>query len=257
MTPHSHRVNVLGVGITPLDTQQTIAAIDDVIASGDKAYVCVTGVHGVMEAQRDPALRRIINHSFIATPDGRPTVWVGRLQGFRKMQQVYGPTLMLQLCEHSLARGRTHFLYGGDNGVAEQLKRNLERRFPGVQIVGTYTPPFRPLNLKEEHELRAMVAHLQPDIFWVGLSTPKQERFMAEYLPKLETKVMLGVGAAFDIHTGRINDSPAWLQRLGLQWAHRLCQEPRRLWKRYLYNNPRFVVCIASQMLGFRKDEVA
>ena len=174
MTPLSHRVNVLGVGITPLDTQQTIAAIDEVIADGNKAYVCVTGVHGVMEAQRDPALRQIINQSFITTPDGRPTVWVGRMQGFRKMQQVYGPTLMLQLCEHSLAKGRTHFLYGGDTGVAEELKRNLERRFPGVQIVGTYTPPFRPLNHHEEQELQAMVAHLQPDIFWVGLSTPMQ-----------------------------------------------------------------------------------
>ena len=255
--PAQRRVNVLGVGITPLDARQTIAAIDRVIASRSKAYVCVTGVHGVMEAQHDQALREILNRSFITTPDGRPTVWVGRMQGFRKMKQLTGPNLMLQLCHESVVKGQTHFFYGGDVGVAEQLKCNLESRFPGLRVVGTYTPPFRPLTQEEELDLQNTIACLQPDIFWVGLSTPKQERFMAQYLPTLDTKVMVGVGAAFDIHTGRIKDSPEWLKSLGLQWVHRIWQEPGRLWKRYLYNNPRFIVRITSQLLGFRKYEIA
>jgi N-acetylglucosaminyldiphosphoundecaprenol N-acetyl-beta-D-mannosaminyltransferase len=253
----SRRVNVLGVGVTPLDARQTIDVIDEAIRQNSKCYVCVTGVHGIMEAQGDPGLRTIINQSMITTADGRPTVWVGWLQGFRKMKQLTGPCLMLQLCEESVAKGQTHFFYGGDTGVAERLKQNLEGRYPGLRVVGTYTPPFRPLNADEERELQEMVARLKPDVFWVGLSTPKQERFMDQYLSKLDTKIMLGVGAAFDIHTGRIQESPNWLKAIGLQWVHRMCQEPRRLWKRYLYNNPRFIVRIISQLLGFRKYELA
>jgi N-acetylglucosaminyldiphosphoundecaprenol N-acetyl-beta-D-mannosaminyltransferase len=253
----SQRVNVLGVGVTPLDARQTIDVIDAVIRESSKCYICVTGVHGIMEAQQDPALRTIINQSLITTADGRPTVWVGRLQGFRKMKQLTGPNLMLQLCEESVAKGQTHFFYGGDTGVAQNLKDQLESRYPGLRVVGTYTPPFRPLNEEEERQLQETVGRLKPDVFWIGLSTPKQERFMAQYLTKLDTKVMIGVGAAFDIHTGRIKESPEWLKATGFQWFHRMCQEPRRLWKRYLYNNPRFIVRITAQLLGFRKYKLA
>ena len=173
------------------------------------------------------------------------------------MMQVTGPDLMLRVCEISAQRGYTHFFYGGDVGVADQLKANLEKRYPGLRVVGTYTPPFRPLNAEEQRQLQDSVARLKPDMFWVGLSTPKQERFMDEYLPKLDTRIMLGVGAAFDIHTGRIKDSPDWIQAIGLQWVHRIMQDPRRLWKRYLYNNPRFIVRITAQLLGLRKYELA
>src|SRR3974390_1290593 len=169
------RVNVLGVGVTPLDARQTIDALDEAVRTGSKGYVCVTGVHGGMEAHREGELRGIINRSMITTADGRPTVWVGRLQGFRGMKQLTGPNLMLQLCEQSVAQGQTHFFYGGDVGVAEQLKQSLERRYPGLRVVGTYTPPFRPLNAEEEQQLQAMIQLLKPDFFWVGLSTPKQE----------------------------------------------------------------------------------
>lgn len=259
MTNHCgpRRVNVLGVGITPLPMDETLQLMESVIAADNRGYICVAGVHGVMEAQTDTGLRSIINQSLLTTADGRPTVWVGWLQGFHRMTQITGPDLMLRVCAESVQKGYTHFFYGGDAGVAEQLKANLERKFPGLRVVGTYTPPFRPLNAAEQKDLQELVTRLKPDMFWVGLSTPKQERFMAEYLPKLDTKLMIGVGAAFDIHTGRIKDSPDWLQALGLQWAHRLCQEPRRLWKRYLYNNPRFLVRITSQLLGLRKYELA
>lgn len=247
------RVNVLGVGISAIDMKEAICACDDLIAAKQCGYVCVTGVHGVMEAQSDPEFRKILNRSFRSVPDGMPTVWVGRLQGRRSMRRVYGPDFMIQFCGQSVARNYRHFLYGGNQGVAEQLAENLRRRIPGLQIVGTYTPPFRQLNADEERELAAKVQESKPDVIWVGLSTPKQERFMARYLGQLDTKLMVGVGAAFDVHTGRIKDAPAWVKAAGLQWLHRLLLEPRRLARRYLVNNPKFVVRVLLQLTGIQR----
>jgi N-acetylglucosaminyldiphosphoundecaprenol N-acetyl-beta-D-mannosaminyltransferase len=180
-----------------------------------------------------------------------PMVWMGKMQGHPSIQRVYGPDLMLNLCEHSVAQGFTHFLYGGVPGVAEDLREKLVMRFPGLKIVGNYTPPFRRLNDSELSDLQQMIRGTRPDFFWVGLSTPKQERFMAQYLSILpEAKIFIGVGAAFDLLTGRVRQAPAALQRAGLEWFFRLTQEPKRLWKRYLVNNPLFVARAARQLLG-------
>jgi N-acetylglucosaminyldiphosphoundecaprenol N-acetyl-beta-D-mannosaminyltransferase len=249
------RVNILGVGVTATNMREAVNLVDAAVSQGAKGYVCVTGVHGIMEAQKDSAFKAIINRSLLTTPDGMPTVWIGRLTGFSRMRQVTGPNFMLKVCELSVDRGYTHFFYGGVEGVADQLKHVLTHRFPGLKVIGTYTPPFRPLNAAENAELQARVSELRPDFFWVGLSTPKQERFMAEYLPKLDTKLMVGVGAAFDIHTGRVKDSPEWIKSAGVQWLHRLLQEPRRLWKRYLLNNPVFIYKMTLQLLGLTKYE--
>ncbi len=251
------RANVLGVGIHAINMSQAVKLLDAALREGRKGYVCVTGVHGVMEAQRDLVLKAILNRAFLTTPDGMPTVWVGRWQGFHQMQRVYGPDLMLELCQLSVARGYTHFLYGGKSGTAAQLAAELVRRFPGIRIVGTYTPPFRELAADEESTLVTLTKTLAPDLFWVGLSTPKQEQFMARYLEKLHTTLMLGVGAAFDVHTGSIADAPAWVKRAGMQWLHRLIQEPKRLWRRYLINNPVFLWKIAFQMAGVKKYDLA
>jgi N-acetylglucosaminyldiphosphoundecaprenol N-acetyl-beta-D-mannosaminyltransferase len=229
-----------------------VRTIASVVTSGGKGYVCATGVHGVMEARRNAEVRRALADAILVVPDGMPTVWMGRLQGLRQMRRVFGPDLMLEVFRASALEGCRHFLYGGAEGVASDLQTALERRFPKCHIVGTYTPPFRPLNQQEESDLRALVSRLHPDIIWVGLSTPKQELFMAHYLPSLETRVTIGVGAAFDYHTGRLKDSPQWLKPLGLQWLHRLAQEPRRLWKRYLVNNPAFVSQAILQLTGIR-----
>ena len=157
---------------------------------------------------------------------------------------------MSELCGRSIVRGYKHFLYGGAPGVAEQLRTALLARFPGLQIMGTYTPPYRALSEAESGELKDRIALLEPDLFWVGLSTPKQELFMARYGHDLAVKIMLGVGAAFDIHSGNLRDAPAWMKNSGLQWCHRLLQEPRRLWKRYCFNNPQFLWSIALQLRG-------
>lgn len=252
-----NRVNILGVGVHAIDMCRALELFQYAVEERKKGYVCVTGVHGIMEAQKNSAFRSILNNSLLTTPDGMPTVWVGRWQGHSQMQRVFGPDMMLEVCAMSVAKGYTHFLYGGADGVAEQLKAALLSKFPGLRIVGTYTPPFRPLNEAEKEDLCARVSSATPDIFWVGLSTPKQERFMAEYLPRLDTRVMVGVGAAFDVHTGRIQDAPDWVKNAGLQWLHRLGQEPGRLWKRYLYNNPRFVLKMTSQLLGLSKYPLA
>ncbi len=247
-------VNVLGVGISMLDQDRARDFLFEAVRDGRRGYVAVTGVHGVTEAQSDPEFKRILNAALLCTPDGMPMVWMGRLQGETSVRRVYGPDLMLNLCQHSRATGMTHFLYGGKPGVADELAANLGARFPGVRIVGTHSPPFRPLAGEEVADLQSRIRETRPDFFWVGLSTPKQERFMAEYLPLLpEAKIFLGVGAAFDLLTGRLRQAPRWMQRSGLEWFFRLIQEPRRLARRYLVNNPLFVLRAAAQLLGLRK----
>jgi N-acetylglucosaminyldiphosphoundecaprenol N-acetyl-beta-D-mannosaminyltransferase len=247
------RANILGVGISAISMTQAVGQTFAFLETRRKAYICVTGVHGIMEAQIDEEFRSILNSSFLTTPDGMPTVWLGRHLGFDKMTRVYGPELMLELCAASIEKGYRHFLYGGKPGVAEDLERNLSARFAGIQIAGSYTPPFRPLIPEEELELERLLHHGQVDILWCGLSTPKQERFMAKYIGRLPVKLMVGVGAAFDINSGHLRDAPQWMKRSGLQWLFRMIAEPRRLAGRYLRNNPRFLWLICLQLLGLRK----
>jgi N-acetylglucosaminyldiphosphoundecaprenol N-acetyl-beta-D-mannosaminyltransferase len=246
------RVNILGVGVSALNMETALRETESLLDRNGQGYVCVTGVHGIMEAQSDKPFRDILNRSFLTTPDGMPTVWLGRLHGFKHMARVYGPDYMLGLCERSVARGYRHFLYGGKDGVAEELRAQLIRRFPGLRIVGTYTPPFRPLNSEEEEELRSQLESSQADILWCGLSTPKQERFMAAYHHRLPVKLMVGVGAAFDLLSGNLSEAPRWMKRAGLQWLYRLIKEPRRLWRRYLLNNPRFTWLTFLQLTGLK-----
>jgi N-acetylglucosaminyldiphosphoundecaprenol N-acetyl-beta-D-mannosaminyltransferase len=242
-------VNALGVYISVIDQNRAREILFDAVRSGRRGYVTVTGVHGIMEAQDDPEFRVILNNAMLTTPDGMPMVWMGKLQGQASIDRVYGPDLMLNLCEHSRSEKFSHFFYGGDAGVAEDLARQLQQRFPGLMIAGTYSPPFRPLNTDELAELQHQVEKARPDFFWVGLSTPKQERFMAEHLDLLpQAKIMIGVGAAFDLLTGRVQQAPRWMQRSGLEWLFRFSQEPRRLGKRYLINNPRFLLRAVGQL---------
>ena len=247
------RVNVLGVGISVLNLQTALTAIAAAVRERRKGYLCITGVHGVMEAQDDPAFKNILNAALLCTPDGMPMVWAGKLAGHREMGRVYGPDLMLDVCAWSETSGAKHFFYGGADGVAELLARQLLEKFPRLKIAGTYTPPFRRLMADEEKQLAAQITTAAPDILWVGLSTPKQEKFMAEYLPKLDVTLMVGVGAAFDFHSGRVRQAPRWMQRSGLEWFYRLCSEPRRLGKRYLRNNPLFLLKSFGQLTGWKK----
>ncbi|NOY29865.1 MAG: WecB/TagA/CpsF family glycosyltransferase [Planctomycetes bacterium] len=263
------RINVLGVGISTLTLDSAVESVVQSLAEGRQGYVTVTGVHGVSECQSDSELRRIHNESMLTTPDGMPLTWMGRLQGVsrQQMDRVYGPDLMLRIFERGEKEGLRHYFFGGNDGVAELLKEKLTERFPKAQIVGTHTPPFRPLTEDEEIQLVEELNRLQPHCLWVGLSTPKQERFMAGFLqrygsttlqsPRLAAPlVMFGVGAAFDFHAGLVPQAPAWMQRAGLEWFFRLLKEPRRLWRRYLKNNPLFLARVALQLTGLRKYEL-
>jgi N-acetylglucosaminyldiphosphoundecaprenol N-acetyl-beta-D-mannosaminyltransferase len=241
-------VDILGVKVSAVNLPKAVDLADTAISSGKTGYICVTGVHGVMEAQKDPLFRKILNGAMINTPDGMPMSWVGWMNGFHAMDRVYGPDFMLALCKLSVKRGYRHFLLGGKPGVAPALQSTLQSRFPGLNVVGTYTPPFGPLTTEDEDFLFGLVWCAKPDIIWVGLSTPKQEKFMATYAGRLRAPLMVGVGAAFDIHTGQSRDAPNWVKRSGLQWLHRLAQEPRRLAPRYLHNNPRFLFLISRQL---------
>jgi N-acetylglucosaminyldiphosphoundecaprenol N-acetyl-beta-D-mannosaminyltransferase len=251
------RANVLGIGVHAVNLPLAAELLKKAVESDSGGYVCVTGVHGVMEAQRSIRFKKVLDDAMLVVPDGMPTVWVGRWEGFKTMSRVFGPDLMLEVCRRSVSSGHTHFLYGGKPGVAERLRKNLERWFPGIRIAGTYTPPFGPLSEAEKSDLQDRIKTLSPDFIWVGLSTPKQEEFMSDNIGSLNCKVMVGVGAAFDIHTGFVKDAPSWMKIAGLQWLHRLCQEPSRLWKRYLINNSAFMIRIALQFAGIRRYELA
>jgi N-acetylglucosaminyldiphosphoundecaprenol N-acetyl-beta-D-mannosaminyltransferase len=236
------RVEILGVGISAVDMQGAVAEITRWIREGDRRYVCVTGVHGVMESQRDPSLKDIHNRSGLTTPDGMPTVWLSRWAGAKNTSRVYGPDLMATICGVGAAEGWKMYFYGSSPGVPEEVGRRLQERYPGLEVVGTWSPPFRPLSPAEDASAVQAINDAKPDVVWVGLSTPKQERWMAAHRESLEASVLIGVGAAFDQCAGLIRRAPSWMQRSGLEWAFRLIEEPRRLWRRYFDAIPRFIV---------------
>jgi N-acetylglucosaminyldiphosphoundecaprenol N-acetyl-beta-D-mannosaminyltransferase len=244
------RANILGVGVSATTMEITLRTIEAWIARPASHYVCVTGVHGVMESWRDEALRHIHNSAGLVTPDGMPLVWLSRLMGFRQVERVYGPDLMLTVCARSAQQGHRHFFYGGAPGVAEKLASRLQARFPGLRVAGVYSPPFHALTPEEEEAGVERINAATPDIVWVGMSTPKQERWMSEHRGRLNAPVLIGVGAAFDFHAGLKRQAPRWMQQSGLEWLFRLVMEPRRLWRRYLINNPWFLWLVLLQALG-------
>ena len=246
------RCDVLGVEISAVNMPMAVRQIQTWIHDRQRNYVCITGVHGVMESQADPVLKRIHNDAGLVTPDGMPMVWVNKFHGNSHVSRVYGPDLMAEVCRLGIEKNYKHFLYGGGDGVAELLAQKLEEKFPGIQIAGTYTPPFRPLTEKEDRELIQQINASGADIVWVGLSTPKQEHWMSQHLNRIDSPVMIGVGAAFDFHAGLKSQAPRWMQKTGLEWFYRLATEPKRLWKRYCRNNPLFCWYFLLQTLGVK-----
>jgi len=243
------RGNVLGVNVSAIAMDDAIATIERWIAEGRREYVCVTGVHGIMECRRDASLREIHNDAGMVTPDGMPLVYFLRLAGKTRTQRVYGPDLMRKMTVVSGRRGYRQFYYGGDVGVAEKLRETLASAVPGLQVVGTLCPPFRDLTSAEDRAVVDAINAARPDIVWVGLSTPKQERWMARHRARIEAPVMIGVGAAFDFLAGTKRQAPQWMQRHALEWLFRLCSEPRRLWRRYAYIVPGFIILATRELV--------
>jgi N-acetylglucosaminyldiphosphoundecaprenol N-acetyl-beta-D-mannosaminyltransferase len=214
-------------------------------------YVAITGMHGVSESRKDPYFRKILKSASLVVPDGMPLVWLARWHGHSIGRRVCGSDLMEAFCKQTGARYR-HFFYGGATGVAEDLAKNLHERHH-IGIAGTYTPPFRPLTDEEESEVIARVQAAAPDVLWVGLSTPKQERWMYDHRAKFLVPVMLGVGAAFDFNSGKLERAPTWMGNTGLEWLFRLLVEPKRLWKRYLVTIPSAIWSVSLEMFHLKK----
>jgi N-acetylglucosaminyldiphosphoundecaprenol N-acetyl-beta-D-mannosaminyltransferase len=246
-------VEVLGIPLALTTYERTMDWMDATIASKQRGYVCVAAVHTVMVCQEDPELREAVLNSDLTVPDGQPLVWAMNALGHDLPSRVYGPELMERYCERGALTGARVFLYGGRNqGALVQLALNLRRRFPGVKIVGGYSPPFRDLTPDEEQAVVDEINQSKADVVWVGIGVPKQEKWMAAFRDRLEAPVLVGVGAAFDFHAGLVPQAPDWMQRTGLEWAYRLAHEPRRLWKRYAKYNPAFVIGFLRQYLRAR-----
>ena len=247
---------VLGTRVDAVQTPDVIAQMERWVESRENCrYIAVTGMHGVIEARHDRLFREALRGADLVVPDGMPLVWLGRRQGFRLPRRVYGPELMLRFWQQTNDKGYRHFFYGGAPGVATALASRFEREFPGHRIVGTFSPPYRPLTPDEDSAVIRMIHGARPDFVWVGIGTPKQERWMHAHRELLGPCILVGVGAAFDFHTGRTRSAPRWMGEHGLEWLFRLCQEPRRLWRRYLVNGPQFAGLVLLELLNLKKTE--
>ncbi len=246
------RTSVLGVGISAVDMASAVDWVMAAIRNRERHYIAVTGVHGVVDAQDDPVYKSILNSAGLVVPDGMPMVWLSRRAGHRHVGRVYGPDFMLRVCQALSAVSGRCFYYGGNEGVAEELAETVQHQFPGLVTAGTYTPPFRELTEEERAGIAETINSAAPDVVWVGLSTPKQERWMDAFRDRLDAPVLVGVGAAFDYNTGKLVRAPAWMQKTSLEWLFRLIQEPRRLWRRYARIIPLFLYYLACERLGLR-----
>jgi N-acetylglucosaminyldiphosphoundecaprenol N-acetyl-beta-D-mannosaminyltransferase len=246
---------VVGIPLAVSDYEEVVDWMDAVIAAGGRAYVTAAAVNLVMSAREDPEVLAAVLGATLAVPDGQPLVWALHALGHARATRVYGPDLMAHFCARAARTGTRMYLYGGRTPQAlALLEARLRERFPGLRIVGGFSPPFRELNEEEEERVIADIDASRAAVVWVGTGQPKQERWMARMRPRLSAPMLVGVGAAFDFHAGLVPQAPRWMQRGGLEWVYRLAREPRRLWRRYARYNPRFVVAFLSQYLRNRRD---
>jgi N-acetylglucosaminyldiphosphoundecaprenol N-acetyl-beta-D-mannosaminyltransferase len=250
--PSKHMIpnfQVLGVRVHAVQMSESIERLCSWIRKSQSVthYVAVTGMHGIAESRVDRDFWKVLNAADLVVPDGMPLVWLARIKGYPLRHRVCGSELMDGFCEVTRSAHR-HFFYGGAPGVAEAVANALHEKY-GIVVAGTYTPPFRPLTTAEEEELASSVERASPDVLWVGLSTPKQEKWMYEHRHKLKVPVMLGVGAAFNMNSGNLRRAPRWMRDSGLEWLFRLLSEPRRLWKRYLITIPIAVWFVGLELL--------
>jgi N-acetylglucosaminyldiphosphoundecaprenol N-acetyl-beta-D-mannosaminyltransferase len=243
-------LNVLGIPIHATTLDNAAYSIVEMAHSGQAATIAIAAVHSVVDAQDDPQAKYAMSGATLCVSDGVPLVWLLRLCGFRNITRVFGPDLMLEVSHRLAETGLAAFYLGGAEGVAEELAKRLERTNPGLKTAGVFSPPFREMSGIEKDQLVDMINASGARIAWVGLGSPKQERWMNEFGPRLRSAVLIGVGAAFDYNTGRLTRAPVWMQKCALEWLYRLIQEPRRLWRRYMRNNPLFVWYVTCQWLG-------
>jgi len=249
--------SVLGVHISTTSYAEVVEVCREWIRERDLCppgrYVCVTSVHGIVTAIKQPQLKKVFNCADIATPDGMPVVWALRSFGATRQTRVYGPDLMLALCTDAERRGHRIYLYGATDDTNSKLQERLLELFPDLRIVGSWAPPFRPLTQDEDAAAVKRILDSDADLVFIGMSTPKQDVWMSQHAACFPGKILVGVGAAFLFHAGMVRQAPAWMQRHGLEWFFRLCMEPARLWRRYLFETPVFLPLWALQKMGILK----
>ena len=247
-----HRT-ILGVRVDATSYRGATELVMNWAQKGEARYVCVASVHGVIEAQDDASFREILNGADLVTPDGMPLVWALRLLGIEEATRVYGPNLTLHVSKAAAENGVPLALYGGTPESLQQFRSFLEERFPGIRVVCQIAPPFRPLTPEEDDAYTEQIVASGAQIVFVGIGCPKQERWMVAHQNRIPG-VMLGIGAAFDFHSGRVRQAPGWMQDAGLEWLFRLLAEPKRLWKRYRRIVPRFLTLFSIQLLRQREN---
>lgn len=238
--------NILGVNIAVTSKQEMTQYLCQNIKKYSGRYICISNVHTTVMSYEDEKYRQIQNNASFALPDGKPLSIVQKKRGFEKAQRVTGPDLMGSIFEQSMNNGFRHFFIGSTKETLDTLKLKLEQRYPGLEIAGMYSPPFRRMSDLEDGELMKKVCDARADFVWIGLGAPKQEFFMADHKDKMPG-LMIGVGAGFDYFAGNIKRAPKWMQKCCLEWLYRLCQEPKRLWKRYLVTNTKFLWLIITK----------
>jgi N-acetylglucosaminyldiphosphoundecaprenol N-acetyl-beta-D-mannosaminyltransferase len=247
--PRPNRLSILGVPLAIVDMNSAVDVISQWIDGNHSRYICELDVHSLMQAQDDPAHNQALCRADMVLPDGMPLVWMSKLHGHKDIRRVCGPDLMLRVFECSAQKQWRHFFFGGAPGVADALAKKVEGMYPTLIVAGTASPPFRPMSAQEIDDNIERINAASPDIVWIGLGCPKQEIWMCENVEKLTRSIAIGVGAAFDFHSGRIDRAPGWMRSAGLEWLHRLISEPRRLWRRYLYLAPRFIILGTFELL--------
>jgi N-acetylglucosaminyldiphosphoundecaprenol N-acetyl-beta-D-mannosaminyltransferase len=246
--------DVLGTRVHSVQIPDVVARMERWIAQHEATkFIALCNVHMIMESRKDDRLRSALAASALTVPDGKPLIWVGRNKGFALTRRVYGPDLFHDFIAATHRKGYRHFFYGGHAGVPESMIGKLQQRYPGLQVAGYYSPPFRQLTAEEDHAAVSMINETHADVLWVGLGCPKQEVWMHQHRDQLNVPVVLGVGQAFNIVAGTLPQAPSWMREHGLEWLFRLVREPRRLWKRYLVYNTGFVMHIVLEAAGFRK----
>jgi len=247
-------ITILGVRVSRVNLQRAYDQVSEWVAQKHKTYVCVAPVSTLVDAQRDKEYARVVNAAGMLTPDGMPVVWLARSKGCADIERTYGPDLMHQICDAGREQGLRHFFFGGADATLVKLRRRLESLYPGIQIAGTWAPPYRPQPGVENAEILRMLNESKADVLWIGLGSPKQDFWMDLNRPHLDAPVIIGAGAAFDFLAGVKPQAPVWMRRSGLEWLFRLSSEPRRLWRRYLIGNSLFLRYLVQDFFGSKAN---
>lgn len=245
------RQSILGVNVNVINLDQTLGLCGQFIRAKEQVYICLAPAHSIMDCYNDNIIRKIFNNSKLTVPDGMAVVWILKLGGNRSVSRVYGPDLLLSLCELSSLEGWKHYFYGSTLPVLNDLQKNLHNDFPDLDIVGVHSPPYNKGKIDEDQGIIDKINQAAPDIIWVGLGSPKQDLWMADNRERLDAPLMIGVGAAFDFISGNTEQAPRWMQKSGFEWLFRLISEPGRLWRRYI-QYPLFVLLVGLEFLGIK-----